>query len=179
MPLIKRYSNRKLYDTQKNRYINLEAIAQIIRSGDEVQVVDNTTGEDLTAVTLAQVIIEREKKERNFIPHTILMELIRTGGESLNSIRDKLTSPADLIQQVDQEITTRLESLIRRGEIAEEDGRKLLDKLLIDGNRLFYHPQFNDKDIEEALLKHGLSTRDDYEKLVKQAETLSEKLDNK
>ena len=63
MPVIKKYSNRKLYNTDDNKYINLEDIAKMIRNGADVQVVDNVTGEDLTAVTLTQIIMEREKRE--------------------------------------------------------------------------------------------------------------------
>jgi polyhydroxyalkanoate synthesis repressor PhaR len=59
---IKRYANRKLYDTRDSRYVTLDHIAAMVRAGDDVKVVDNTTRSDLTTATLAQIIFEEEKK---------------------------------------------------------------------------------------------------------------------
>ena len=60
--LIKRYANRKLYDTRDSRYVTLQQIAEFVRRGDDVQIIDNKSKEDLTNVTLAQIIYEEEKK---------------------------------------------------------------------------------------------------------------------
>ena len=62
--VIKRYANRKLYDTQHSCYVTLEQIAQMIRDGEDVRIIDNNSKEDLTSVTLAQIIFEEEKKRR-------------------------------------------------------------------------------------------------------------------
>ena len=59
---IKRYANRKLYDTRDSRYVTLDHIAAMVRAGDDVKVVDNTTRSDLTTATLAQIIFEEEKR---------------------------------------------------------------------------------------------------------------------
>src|SRR5438477_8803921 len=59
---VKRYANRKLYDTGHSRYVTLDHIAAMVRAGDDVKVVDNTTRADLTTATLAQIIFEEEKK---------------------------------------------------------------------------------------------------------------------
>jgi polyhydroxyalkanoate synthesis repressor PhaR len=59
---IKRYANRKLYDTRDSRYVTLDHIAAMVRAGDDVKVIDNTTRADLTTATLAQIIFEEEKK---------------------------------------------------------------------------------------------------------------------
>ena len=66
--IIKRYTNRKLYDTQRSRYVTLDQIAEMIRDGQDVKIVDNTSKEDLTSVTLAQIIFEQEKKQNSFLP---------------------------------------------------------------------------------------------------------------
>ena len=63
--IIKRYANRKLYDTEHSRYVTLDQISEMIRNGDDVKIVDNKTKEDLTTVTLAQIIFEEEKKQRS------------------------------------------------------------------------------------------------------------------
>ncbi len=78
--IIKRYTNRKLYDTVESRYVTLDEIAEMIKGGQEVKVVDNRTKEDLTSVTLAQIIFEEEKKTSK-MSLRMLRDLIRHGGE--------------------------------------------------------------------------------------------------
>ena len=63
MITIKRYPNRKLYDTAAGQYVTLDGLAGLIQAGNEIEVIDNKTGEDMTAVILTQVIYEQEKKE--------------------------------------------------------------------------------------------------------------------
>lgn len=80
--IIKRYANRKLYDTEHSRYVTLDQISEMIRNGDDVKIVDNKTKEDLTTVTLAQIIFEEEKKQRSFLPLGAMRNIIQSGGES-------------------------------------------------------------------------------------------------
>ncbi len=80
--IIKRYANRKLYDTQHSRYVTLEQISEMIRAGDDVKIIDNKSKEDLTSVTLAQIIFEEEKKQRSFLPLQAMRNIIQHGGES-------------------------------------------------------------------------------------------------
>jgi polyhydroxyalkanoate synthesis repressor PhaR len=77
--VIKRYSNRKLYDTQESRYVTLEEIEEMIRAGREISVVDATSGEDLTSVTLTQIILENERSHRATLPSAFLHQLIKHG----------------------------------------------------------------------------------------------------
>lgn len=85
--IIKRYSNRKLYDTKDSRYVTLLQIAEMVRTGEEVQIIDNNTKEDLTEVTLAQIIYEEQKQKassRN-VPLQTLKELIHQRTEKVLS----------------------------------------------------------------------------------------------
>src|SRR5262245_48239424 len=77
--VIKRYSNRKLYDTQESRYVTLEEIEEMIRGGREISVVDASSGEDLTSVTLTQIILEHERNHRGTLPTNFLHQLIKHG----------------------------------------------------------------------------------------------------
>jgi len=77
--VIKRYSNRKLYDTQESRYVTLEEIEEMIRAGREISVVDASTGDDLTSVTLTQIILENERNHRANLPAAFLHQLIKHG----------------------------------------------------------------------------------------------------
>src|SRR5688572_32539032 len=83
--VIKRYANRKLYDTQRSRYVTLEQIAEMIRAGEDVKIIDNNSKEDLTALTLAQILFEEEKKG-GFLPLAALRNIIQSGGQSISSI---------------------------------------------------------------------------------------------
>lgn len=177
MPVIKRYPNRKLYDTEAKGYITLEQIAHLIRDGQDVQVVDHATGEDLTALTLTQVILEQERKRSGFLPQTVLTGLIQAGGERLSTLRRALASPLELAHHVDEEIERRLQSLVTRGEMAAEESRRLRDKLLGQG----YHPtEINlpsEQALERALHKRGVPTQDDLQQILEQLEALAASLD--
>ncbi|WNG29677.1 transcriptional regulator [Cystobacter fuscus] len=111
--VIKRYTNRKLYDTVESRYVTLDEIAAMIKEGVEVQIVDNKTKEDLTSVTLAQIIFEEEKK-RNRMPLTVLREIIRHPGESLTDFIQKAVTPR--VASIREEAESRLDKLLRREE---------------------------------------------------------------
>ncbi|MBP8808200.1 MAG: polyhydroxyalkanoate synthesis regulator DNA-binding domain-containing protein [Kofleriaceae bacterium] len=90
--VIKRYANRKLYDTQHSRYVTLDQISEMIRAGDEVKIVDNKTKEDLTSVTLAQIIFEEEKKQRSFMPLGAMRNIIQHGGEWFAEAQRRVSS---------------------------------------------------------------------------------------
>jgi polyhydroxyalkanoate synthesis repressor PhaR len=109
--VIKRYTNRKLYDTVESRYVTLDEIAQMIKGGAEVKVLDNRTKEDLTSVTLAQIIFEEEKK-RSQMPLGVLREIIRHGGEAVAVFyQDKVGS----------RLSERLEEMKNRTEALREN----------------------------------------------------------
>ncbi len=86
--LIKRYANRKLYNTSTSRYITLKGIADLIESGDEVRVIDNESGEDITSVTLSQILVDTERA-KGAVPGTVLSDLIQRSGDVLYSALKK------------------------------------------------------------------------------------------
>jgi polyhydroxyalkanoate synthesis repressor PhaR len=177
MRIIKRYSNRKLYDTETKQYVKLEQIADLVREGIELQVVDNTSGEDLTALTLSQIILEQEKKQTGFLPRSVLSALVEAGGKPISALRQHLESPLGFLKQVDLEIERRIQTLIQRGEIAEEHGRKLRDQLLESSSPLGFSNTSSDKEIEQILKKREIPTNEDLKDLIAQLETLSQKID--
>lgn len=110
--VIKKYANRRLYDTSNSRYINLEDIAALVRNGKQVQVVDASTGEDLTRVTLTQIIVEDAKGQPSGLPLELLRQLIvasdRVGQEF---IMWYLKSAFDAYQKVQSSLQTRLSEM--------------------------------------------------------------------
>ena len=110
--VIKKYANRRLYDTSTSRYINLEDIAALVRNGKDVQVVDAGSGEDLTRVTLTQIIVEDAKDQPSGLPLELLRQLIvasdRVGQEF---IMWYLKSAFDAYQNVQSSLQTRLSEM--------------------------------------------------------------------
>ncbi len=80
--LIKKYENRRLYDTTNSRYVNLDEVAQMLRRGDEVRVVDASTGEDITRLILTQIIVEDAKLPDSSFPLDILRQMVIASGRA-------------------------------------------------------------------------------------------------
>jgi polyhydroxyalkanoate synthesis repressor PhaR len=101
--VIKRYANRKLYDTERSCYVTLEEISQMIKEGEDVRVVDNKSKDDLTAVTLAQIIVEEEKKVQK-MPLKLLRSIIQSGNEAFSGS----------VGKIKEDVERRVESLWKR-----------------------------------------------------------------
>jgi len=91
--IIKKYPNRRLYDTASGRYVNLEDVASMIRQGADVQVVDARTGEDLTRVVLTQIIVEDVKDRPSGLPVDLLRYLVIATDRALSDVRSAALSP--------------------------------------------------------------------------------------
>ena len=91
--IIKRYQNRKLYDTHESSYVTLDEIAKMIKSGEDLRVIDNKTKNDITASTLTQLLYESEKKAKTQPSVDLLKEIIRHGDGSFSGfIQSKMGS---------------------------------------------------------------------------------------
>jgi polyhydroxyalkanoate synthesis repressor PhaR len=173
VPVIKRYPNRKLYNTAAKRYITLEEIATLIRQGQEIVVIDHASGEDLTAITLSQVILEQQRRQEGFVPQAVLAALVRAGGDTMATLRRTLAAPLNLARQVDEEIERRLSALVREGELSAREETRWRDRLL--GFRL---PAAEGQELRRLLESRGMATRDDIERLLHELDRLSTELDD-
>jgi polyhydroxyalkanoate synthesis repressor PhaR len=138
--VIKRYTNRKLYDTVESRYVTLDEIAQMIKGGAEVKIIDNRSKEDLTSVTLAQIIFEEEKK-RSQMPLGVLREIIRHGGEAVagfyqekaGTLAGKLGELKSKTEGLREDIEQRVRGMFRKGEEGTKEmmqaGEKAVDDI--------------------------------------------------
>lgn len=165
MPLIKRYPNRKLYDTAAKQYVSLDDLARMIRQGESVQVTDHATGEDVTHLVLVQIIVEQEKNQGGFLPLAVLTGLVQAGGNTLATLRRSLTAPLDLLHHVDEEIQRRVERLVSLGELAEDEGRRLVQRLLAQGSDRPAEPLLDDAALTQQLQTRRLPTRADLQAL--------------
>jgi polyhydroxyalkanoate synthesis repressor PhaR len=124
--IIKRYANRKLYDTEHSRYVTLDQISEMIRNGDDVKIVDNKTKEDLTTVTLAQIIFEEEKKQRSFLPLAAMRNIIQSGGAWFAEAQRRVQSILPGKRKDDDDDTGVAESseAAESGDTADENALK-------------------------------------------------------
>lgn len=176
MLIIKRYANRKFYDTEEKRYITLEDISERIRNGHDIQVIDQSSGEEITSVVLSQIIFEQEKKRSGFIPRSVLAGLVQAGGFTMARMRHALANPLDLIKQIDEEISRRIDQLIKQGELAEEEGIRWREKLLKDLSKPDTDP-LDDSEIRRLLDERGVPSSSELDLLSKQLDELMSKLE--
>ncbi len=97
--LIKRYESRKLYDTEESRYVSLEEIASWVRAGQEVRVLDNASGSDVTSQTLTQIILDEGRRGTSFLPSELLHDLVRIGERAVNSGLEQVQHGVDRLVQ--------------------------------------------------------------------------------
>ena len=122
---IKRYHNRKLYDTQDSCYVTLEEIGEMVKLGEDVRVIDNASKEDITAMTLAQIIFEEQKRKTNVMPLNIFTHLLRSGGDALKGVLAKtlesgVREMSHVREFVDEKIKPTIENVQHLPELQDE-----------------------------------------------------------
>ncbi len=173
--LIKRYANRKLYDTQASSYITLDDIAEILESGEDVQIIDNTTKEDLTRVTLAQILVERGRDGKLGDSMTSLRGIIRNTGEQLTR---KISDPVTSIRSSVGESVTRL---IRTGEERAAETRGQIQAWIAQNTLAIEELQiFIDERVKTTTQRFETLTQvaGDLEKLTARMERLEAQVDD-
>ncbi len=117
--LIKRYANRKLYNTETSRYITLRGVGELLDRGEEVRVVDNETGEDITEVALSQILVDN-KRAREIPSDTLLTQILARGGDAVYSaIRKSVDEASDGLGEFQE----RFRQLVQRSDGAFARGR--------------------------------------------------------
>jgi polyhydroxyalkanoate synthesis repressor PhaR len=111
--LVKRYGNRKLYDTSESRYVTLEEIARWVKAGEDVRILENDTGEDLTAVTFAQIILEEERRKSGLLSLRVLREIIQHGENALQGIAATVDRGMEAIRTAPERAGRRVQELVQ------------------------------------------------------------------
>lgn len=165
MPLIKRYPNRKLYDTEAKRYVTLDEIAAMVRDERDVRVLDHESGEDVTSLTLTQIILEQEKKSAGYLSSSLLTNLIRSGGETLEGWRKSVQHGVAALSTLSRTPSNMLEEHLNRlkdqGKLSYEQAQNVLK---LDGL------------LGEVLHSLNMPTQRDFETLQGQVEALNQRL---
>jgi polyhydroxyalkanoate synthesis repressor PhaR len=128
--IIKKYENRRLYDTSRSRYVNLDDLTEMVRQGTDLQVVDAKTGEDLTRVTLAQIIMEDAKDEPAGLPLELLRQLIVASDRARQDfIMWYLKSAFDSYQTVQEAIQNQLSGVRSAAPAGQKEETTEVDEL--------------------------------------------------
>ncbi|GAB4438632.1 MAG: polyhydroxyalkanoate synthesis regulator DNA-binding domain-containing protein [Chloroflexi bacterium OHK40] len=170
MHVIKKYANRKLYHTNQKQYITLEGIARLVQSGEAVQVVDNETGEEITASILAQVVLQSRGRSSPQLPTQLLTGLIQVGGDRLATLRRTLFFSLGGSDLLDAEIDRRIDLLVASGALGAEEAERW--------RRLLLSPELGQQATQE-LTDQGVDvpSRNDVARLHSQVDALAEIVD--
>jgi polyhydroxyalkanoate synthesis repressor PhaR len=126
--LIRRYGNRKLYDPQARRYVTLEDVAHLVAHGEEVVVVNQRSGEDLTSLTLAQALLDGVKQSTSRIPGQVLARLIRLSAGPASSWGE-WPEPHETAGRAREEVERIVGRLLGRGRLSLDDAVALRQEL--------------------------------------------------
>jgi polyhydroxyalkanoate synthesis repressor PhaR len=138
--LIRRYENRKLYDVHARRYVTLDDLARLVADGTEVRAVDQRTGEDITTVVLAQVVLEGIKQRTASIPHQVLSRMIRLGNGKVGGVAEWL-APQDAAARARGEAERIVSGLVARGRLTLDEALGLRQEFAASAQRLVAEAQ--------------------------------------
>jgi polyhydroxyalkanoate synthesis repressor PhaR len=177
--VIKRYTNRKLYDTDQSRYVTLDDIAKLIRDNEEVRVIDNETQDDLTAVTFAQIILEEEKRKTNLVSVPFLRKLIHSGEAAVQDLSDQAKRAFDQIGDFTGRAGGRVREAVEEGgraidEAIEESRGLASDLLSMPQKRLEALQEIAQKQVDR--IRHSPSLQREIERLEKSIHSIEQLL---
>jgi len=178
MHKIKRYANRKLYDTKSKQYITLDKIAKLLKAGEEVSVLDNKTGEDITAATVSQILARAKQGESDNGASNVMIQLLRKGPGTLVDYGKRYLSLWDrALTMADEEIDRLVERLVKEKEITPSEGSRLKKDMLNRAEDLKkWISEKTDQRINEALDLMNLASREQVTKLTEKIDSLSRKV---
>jgi polyhydroxyalkanoate synthesis repressor PhaR len=178
MHRIKKYANRKLYDTTDKRYVSRKRLSELIKKGEDIRIIDNETGEDLTASIVSGLIATSKGKSGATVSSGVLIQLFRKGGNALTDYAKKYVS---LFQRsfvmAEDEIDQMVKKLVKNKEITKSEGNRLKAEIIGYTTSLKeWISETIDKRLKEILSATNLATKDQVSELNKRIHILEAKL---
>jgi polyhydroxyalkanoate synthesis repressor PhaR len=179
MHKIKKYANRKMYDTTDKKYISMDTLAKLIKSGKEVSIIDNQTGEDITTSIVSQLIARNRNSPDKVISSKILMDMLRKGGDTLNDYAKKYVSLwQGALTMAEDEVDKLVNLLVKDKEISKSEGRNLKNEITGYTDTLKSWIQENiDRRLNEVLSVMNLASKDQVEDLSAKIDRLTRKVE--
>lgn len=175
--VIKRYSNRKCYDTETSRYVNLEDIEKLVRDEVDIQIIDNETQEDVTAIYLSKIIMTQEKREKDvFTPFFLRQEIQRRSEPLVDAVRKSIKKGTEFVSEELEEgkrVLSRITEIGRDTSSGPAAVKEFLGFLNLREQRLLARVE---EHFHAFLKDHAVATRADLEELEKKVDELSESI---
>lgn len=178
MHRIKKYANRKLYDTTDKKYISHINLSDLIKRGEDIIIIDNETGEDLTASIVSSLIASSKVKAGSKVSSGVLIQLFRKGGSALTDYAKRYVSFwQKSFTMAEDEIDDMVKGLIKNKEISKSEGGRLKNEILGFTTSLKgWISETIDKRLKEVLSATNLATKDQVSELSSRIKDLEKKL---
>ncbi len=179
MHRIKKYANRKLYDTTDKKYISRTHLSELIKQGKDIIIIDNETGEDLTASIVSSLIATTRGKAGGTVSSGVLIQLFRKGGNALTDYAKKYVSFwQKSFTMAEDEIDDMVKGLVKNKEISRSEGSRLKKEIIGFTTSLKgWISETIDKRLKEVLSATNLATKDQVTQLNLRINTLEKKLE--
>ncbi len=179
MHTIKKYANRKMYDTVDKRYISMSHLAQLIQNGTDVKIIDNETGKDITATIVSQLIARKQSESSDQVPPGHLMQLLRKGGGTLFDYAKRYTSLwQNALTMAEDEIDKLVKLLVKDKELSEKEGSRLKKEIVgYTENLKRWIGDKVDQRVTEVMGLMNLATSDQVRLLTERIDKLAAKVD--
>lgn len=179
MHKIKKYANRKMYDTTDKKYISMDKLAKLIKSGKEVSIIDNRTGEDLTTSIVSQLIARDRNSQDKVVSSKVLMDLLRKGGDTLSDYAKKYVSLwQGALTMAEDEVDKLVNLLVKDKELSKSEGRNLKNEIVGYTETLKTWMQENiDRRLNEVLSAMNMASKDQVEDLATKIDHLTKKVE--
>ena len=178
MHKIKKYANRKMYDTHDKRYVSMVQLSELIKQGEEVMVIDNRTGEDITAAVISQLLGMENKEKDKTVSSQLLMQLLRKGGGTLTDYAKKYMSLwQGAFNMAEDEVSQIVNRLVKNKEMSISEAGRLKKEIM--GYTSFLKSWISesiDKRVGEVLQSMNLVTNDHLNALSAKVDALSKKV---
>jgi polyhydroxyalkanoate synthesis repressor PhaR len=181
--VIKKYANRKLYDSTAKRYLTLDDIARLVQQGEKVHVIDNNSRQDITNVVLSSIILESAKKEEAVLPDTMLIGLIQKRGEAvMETLKKSVVAGVEAAEIVQKEVEKRIKGAIEKGREQADSVAAMAESIEFIAKDLITRIQ---KTVEETVAKNvsnllasmDIPSRREIEQLEKSVNQLSQQVE--
>ena len=179
MHRIKKYANRKLYDTTDKKYISRTRLSELIKQGEDIIIIDNETGEDLTASIVSNLIATTRGKAGGTVSSGVLIQLFRKGGNALTDYAKRYVSFWQRsFTMAEDEIDDMVKKLVKSKEISTSEGTRLKREIMGFTTSLKeWISDAIDKRLKEVLAVTNLVTKDQVSELNSRIQTLGKKLE--
>jgi len=178
MHRIKKYANRKLYDTTDKKYVSRTHLSELIKKGKDIIIIDNETGEDITASIVSSLIATKKGKAGDAVPSGVLIQLFRKGGNALTDYAKKYVSFWQRsFALAEDEIDDMVKGLVKNKEISKSEGSRLKKEIIGFTTSLKeWISETIDNKVKKVLSATNLATKDQVSELSERIKILEKKL---